>query len=75
MKRSVLRRLVRAKFDTFKDFADAMGVTTTTVSGWSRADYNIPLDQLEKICEVLDIKREEIGDIFYPMIEGRLNEE
>lgn len=68
-----LRRKIRAKYDSIKEFAGAIGVSQTTTSSWMNGKP-IPYGAVLRMCEVLEIKREEIGDIFYPMIEGRSNE-
>lgn len=65
MKKRELRSRILAKYDTFGEFAKEMGVTNVTVSNWVSSGA-IPNAKIPKACEVLGIKQEEIGEVFFP---------
>lgn len=67
MKKSVLRRKILARYDTLGEFAEEIGVTRATMASWMN-DGNIPMNRITQISELLDIKQEEVGEVFFPTI-------
>lgn len=67
MKKRELRSRILAKYDTFKDFADDMGVSNVTVAHWASGN-TLPCNKIPKACELLGIKSEDIGKVFFPEV-------
>lgn len=63
--REKLRRRVRGRYATIEDFAKDMGYTRQTIS-CLLGSADMTLSQVLKFCDVLEIKRKEIPDYFFP---------
>lgn len=68
MKRNALKRKIHSKYDTQGEFADALGITPTGLSLIIMGKSNPSLKTVEKCCELLEIKRCEIGEMFFPAV-------
>ena len=68
MKKRKLRSRIMAKYDTYKSFAEEIGVTKATLASWVN-DGNIPSGRIKQMAKLLEISDEEIGEVFFPKTE------
>ena len=61
------------KYDTYGAFAKELGVTKGTLANWVNGG-NIPSGRIKQISEMLGIKDEEIGEVFFPKEEEGIYE-
>ena len=69
MKKTKLKARIIEKYASLAAFAEDLGVKQSTLSILLSADGNWRYEAVEKACGLLDIKKEEIGEYFYPGVE------
>ena len=55
-----IQQLRRRKFLTQKALADAMEVHSAQVSSWERGEFRPNMENLRKMCEVLEVTPDDI---------------
>lgn len=60
-----LRELVKAKFDTLGDFADALGISRSTLSQKINGLVGWKQDEIEKACDIVGIDIDQVGEYFF----------
>ena len=60
-----LRELIREKFGTLGNFADAMGMDRSTLSNKINGITAWKQDEIEKACKLLGIPMSEVYDYFF----------
>ena len=66
MKRTKLRRRILSKYDTIRDFATEVGISYPQLSTMLTGNSDTTFAQARKMCEVLEIRQGEIGELFFP---------
>lgn len=62
---SKLRGLIREKFGTIANFADCVGISTTTLSKKLNNITTFTQPEIEKSIKLLDIPKNEVTNIFF----------
>jgi hypothetical protein len=68
MERKLLRRRVRSRYDKIEDFCAEVGATTNFMSTVFTGEKDPSFNLVRKMGERLDIRRGEIGDLFFPEV-------
>lgn len=68
MKRDALRRRILGQYNTLGDWCEEVGCKRQTVSAIVTGKSNLTYSDVLIYCEKLGIKRNEIGDLFYPEV-------
>ena len=63
-----LKERIKRKYDTFADFATAMGIKKRTFSLKISNVGTFTSMEIDKACNLLDIKPHEIADYFFTLI-------
>lgn len=70
MKRSELRRMIRARYDNMQDFCDEIGISRTALYHILRGETDPSRTTLEAIRRVLQLPEEDLGRVIFPAQEG-----
>ena len=69
---------LRARFRTCgyrdKEVAEGIGISDYTLSGRLNGHQKWKSDEIEAVCELLNIGREEIGELFFPAVAAKQKE-
>lgn len=60
-----LREVIKQKYKTLDAFADALGISRSTMSSKLNGKLGWKSTEIETICKLLDIPMESVGDYFF----------
>lgn len=61
---TLLRRRILAKYKSFKDFSESLGICTMSLWRKLNGETDFTIKEVDRICELLEIKKEDMHEYF-----------